>query len=146
MRDLVENLKKLFFKYKMLVLYLFFGGLTTIINVVIYAICFQKLKIPNTPSVIIAWIVSVLFAYATNKKWVFESNKKGKDAFKNEFIPFITCRLATCGIDVLIMFIAVDIMAWPEIMMKLLSNIIVIILNYVGSKLWVFRKKDNSNK
>ncbi|MBQ7668661.1 MAG: GtrA family protein [Clostridia bacterium] len=126
-----------FNKYKRPILYLFFGGLTTVINVVVYAICARVFNLPTIPSTIIAWMFAVSVAFIANKLWVFES--KNKAVFK-ELTKFFACRIGTGTLDVIVMFVTVDLLFFNEIIMKLISNIIVIILNYIFSKLIVFKK------
>ena len=89
----------------------------------------------------IAWILAVLFAFITNKLYVFDSKSMDAKTVISELIKFMAARLAPGGLDLLIMFIGVDVMHGPEIILKAASNIIVIILNYVLSKLVVFKKK-----
>ncbi len=136
-------IRELFNKYRGFIFYGIFGVLTTVINIVTYALCFKHLHIPNVPSNIIAWIIAVLFAFITNKLYVFESKSMEKKTFWSELVKFTAARLATGGLDLLIMFIAVDVMAGPAVVFKVISNVIVIILNYVLSKLVVFNKKEN---
>ena len=132
-------------KYKSVILYLVFGVLTTIVNIVAYFLLdFNRLfnTVINTS---IAWVVAVIFAYVTNKKWVFESRVKGfKDNFK-EMMSFFGCRIATGLMDVGIMFVFVDILRYDDMIIKIASNVLVVILNYVGSKLLVFRNKDTGS-
>ena len=132
-------------KYKSVILYLVFGVLTTIVNIVAYFLLdFNRLfnTVINTS---IAWVVAVIFAYVTNKKWVFESKVEGfKDNFK-EMMSFFGCRIATGLIDVGIMFVFVDILRYDDMIIKIASNVLVVILNYVGSKLLVFRNKDTGS-
>lgn len=132
-------------KYKSVILYLVFGVLTTIVNIVAYFLLdFNRLfnTVINTS---IAWVVAVIFAYVTNKKWVFESKVEGfKDNFK-EMMSFFGCRIATGLMDVGIMFVFVDILCYDDMIIKIASNVLVVILNYVGSKLLVFRNKDTGS-
>ncbi|MBO6193381.1 MAG: GtrA family protein [Clostridiales bacterium] len=137
----MEKIKALMIKYKGLIFYAVFGVLTTVINIVAYALCFMVLGLANVPSVIIAWLVAVLFAFITNKLWVFDSKSMDKNTVISELIKFMAARLATGGIDLLIMYIGVDMMHGPEIILKAVSNVIVIILNYILSRLIVFKKK-----
>ncbi len=137
----MEKIKALMVKYKGLIFYAVFGVLTTVINIATYALCFKVLGLANVPSVIIAWIVAVLFAFITNKLWVFDSKSMDKNTVISELIKFMAARLATGGIDLLIMYIGVDVMHGPEIILKAVSNVIVIILNYILSRLIVFKKK-----
>ena len=128
-------------KYKSIILYGFFGVLTTIINIVAYYLCFQLLKIANVPSTIIAWILAVLFAFFTNKVWVFESKSFDKKTLKQELIAFLASRTSTGLLDVAVMYYSVDVMRWNSMLWKAISNLLVIILNYILSKLVVFKKR-----
>lgn len=138
---MIEKIKELIIKYKGIIFYGIFGVITTVINIAAYALCYKVLGIANVPSVIIAWTVAVIFAFVTNKLWVFESKSMDKKTVIAEFIKFMCARLATGGLDLLIMYIGVDVMHGPDVILKAASNIIVIILNYVFSKLIVFKKK-----
>ena len=82
----------------------------------------------------------MLFAYITNRKYVFESDKIGVEAIVKEMISFFSCRLATGVVDVLLMYIFVDLLKFDDVFIKVLSNVVVIVLNYVASKLIIFRK------
>lgn len=128
-------------RYKMPILYLVFGVLTTIINIASYHIFYNVLHFSNTLSNVISWLLSVTFAYITNKIWVFESTDKGIKAIFREVISFFSCRLATGVLDILIMYISVDILSYPALPFKVISNVVVIILNYVMSKLIIFKKQ-----
>ena len=139
----MEKIKELLKKYKFIILYGIFGVLTTIINIVIYALCYDMFNISNVVSNIIAWILSVLFAFITNKIWVFESKCFDYKIFIKELWNFIVCRLATGALDLGIMYVGVDLLKGPALILKIASNIIVIILNYVMSKLFVFKKSSN---
>ena len=88
-----EGLKKLFLKYKAFILYLFFGGVTTAVNIVVYMICTDLLHIHYLVSNAAAWILAVLVAYVTNRKWVFESDKRSRKAVVWEFCLFVAARL-----------------------------------------------------
>ena len=137
----MEKIKELLKKYKFIILYGIFGILTTIINIVTYALCYDMFNISNVVSNIIAWILSVLFAFITNKIWVFESKSFDFKIFIKELWNFIVCRLATGALDLGIMYVGVDLLKGPALILKIASNIIVIILNYVMSKLFVFKRK-----
>ena len=138
------KLKKLADEYRshlQVMRYLIFGVLTTIINIIIYSICFYLLKINNLTSNVIAWILAVIFAYITNRKYVFDSKANTNKDIIKEIARFFASRLITLGVDELIMYVTVDNWSWNALLMKILSNIIVIILNFVFSKLIVFKKK-----
>ena len=129
-------------KYKQQINYLIFGGLTTLINIVTYIVFYDILALSNLFSNMMAWIFSVLFAYVTNKLWVFESKTNGFSALLKELSSFVGCRLATGVLDIVIMYVGVDILLLSGTLMKLFSNVIVIILNYVLSKILIFSKSN----
>jgi len=133
-------IKKLIIKYRDLILYGVFGLLTTVVNWVSYKLFFSLFRIPNVPSTCIAWLLAVLFAFITNKLWVFESKSFEKRILFKELGTFFSARIATGLLDVLIMWYAVDKMNYNEDLWKLISNVIVIIINYIASKLIIFKK------
>lgn len=134
-------LRKLLNKYQSVIAYVFFGGVTTGVNLAVYYLCYELFSIPNTPSVVISWILAVLVAFLTNKPFVFKSHNWSVSVLLPEAAGFIGCRAGTGVMELIFMHITVDIMDLNGMLMKLLINILVIILNYVGSKLLVFRKK-----
>ena len=131
---------KLFQKYRHLVAYLFFGVLTTAVNYAVYLPCHNLLKLSATLSNILAWIVAVLFAYLTNKPFVFKNHDWSFTHVLPEFCKFVTCRLGSGAFETLFLLITVDILSWSGNWMKLIIAFIVVIVNYFGSKLLVFRK------
>ena len=136
--SMILNLIK---KHKAFIAYGVFGVLTTIVNIATYNYCYNIVGISNTLSNILAWILAVTFAYLTNKVWVFGSKSWKWEVLKKEVPAFISCRIATGVMDLIIMYICVDVLHWPAVIMKVLSNVLVIILNYVFSKLVIFKKK-----
>lgn len=140
------KIKELLLKYKSFIMYAIFGVLTTIINLVTYYVLYDKIHIANVISTALAWFISVIFAFITNKLFVFDSKSMEVKKVLYELVTFFTCRITTGLIDLVIMYIAVDLNHWNEMIWKLMSNIIVIILNYVASKLIIFKKDKNSDK
>ena len=136
----MEKIKNLIIKYRSFIFYGIFGVFTTIVNIVTYNICYYRIEISNTFSNVVAWVLAVTFAYLTNKAWVFESKSWKWEVLKREIPAFISCRLATGVLDIAIMYICVDVMQWHAMLMKIISNVLVIILNYVFSKLVIFKK------
>ena len=133
--------KELFKKYKSVLLYLFLGGLTTLVNAIVYYLCYVPLGWSNTLSTVLAWVVAVANAFLTNKPLVFESRDwRGKTVLK-EFWRFCSCRIATGLLDLLLMFLLVDLAHLPGLPTKIGANILVVILNYLLSKRIVFKKK-----
>ena len=137
MKQMIELLKK----YKSFIAYAVFGVFTTIVNIITYNVCYYNLEMSNTLSNIVAWVLAVTFAYLTNKVWVFDSKSWDWQILRKEVPAFISCRLATGVMDLIIMFVCVDILGWHAMLMKLLSNVMEIILNYVFSKLVIFKKR-----
>ena len=136
----MKLLKSLFLKYRELILYVFFGGLTTLVNWAGYWLLADVFHVPYLWATAIAQILSILFAYVTNRIWVFESKAKGFSAVFWEMVRFFGCRAASFVLDLLCMRIGVGGLHINDMVMKLLSNVIVVIVNYVFSKLIVFRK------
>lgn len=116
--------------------------MTTLINIIIYFILTRIYQIDYIVSTVIAWAISVLFAYITNKIFVFESKELGIYTIIRELGIFIVYRLLSGGIDIIIMYIAVDCLSFPDGVVKIISNIIVILINYVASKLVIFKKAE----
>ena len=137
-------IKKLFAKYGDLISYLFFGVCTTLVNVVSYWGCAHLLHMPTINSTIIAWILAVAFAYVTNRKWVFHSKAHGRAAIIREICSFVVCRLFTGLLDIAIMYVFVDRLHCNDVVVKIISNIVVIIVNYIASKLFIFNAKNNN--
>lgn len=120
--------------------YLIFGVLTTILNIALYVFCYHIGGMSNVISNIAAWIAAVAFAYITNKLWVFNSKDFTFSVMRAEIWKFASCRLATGILDLIIMFVGVDLLKGPPAIYKIGSNVLVVILNYVFSKLIIFKK------
>ena len=123
------------------ILYLFFGFCTVGVNVVSYALLYDFLRLSNLWSSSLAWLAAVVFAYITNQKYVFHSTPTSAREYAKEFLNFFTCRTLTGVLDVVIMLLAVDYMHWNDVVWKLISSIIVTVVNYFASKHFVFSKK-----
>lgn len=132
-------------KYEDVILYLFFGGLTFLICIGSYYVCTETLGMQYMVANVISWVIAVLFAYITNRIWVFKSNAKGFGAILKELWLFIACRLTTGGMEVAIMFVGVTLMSVNDMVVKIIAQIIVILSNYVFSRLIIFKKKENNN-
>ena len=135
------KLKEMMEKYKDIVPYAIFGILTTIINIVVYLFFAHILKKEIMLSTLAACFFSVLFAYVTNRKWVFHSGILTFSNIIREAVAFFICRLATGMADILIIFVFVNIFHFNDLFIKIISNIAVIILNYVASKWIIFNHK-----
>ena len=129
-------------KNKEIILYLIFGFLTTLISITTYLILTNTFLNPNNPILlqianIISWIVSVTFAYITNRKYVFES----KNSKQKEIPKFFIARILSLLLDLIIMGIGVSLLKYNDKIIKIISQIVVIIFNYVISKIIVFKKR-----
>ena len=145
-KDRLEKKTKLFKLYKLvlgskeIILYLIFGVLTTLMNILSYLLLSRVFSIDMYLSNIFAWIISVLFAFVTNKSFVFESKDRNRKIVLREMLTFFGCRLLSLGIDMLSMYAMVTLLKWDDFIGKIIANIIVVILNYLFSKMFVFRK------
>ena len=139
----MEKIKEMYLKYKEIINYLIFGVLTTVVSLGVYYICVYtflnpenvvQLQIAN----IISWVAGVAFAYVTNRKFVFESKEKNKI---KEASKFVTSRITTLLMDMAIMFIGVTLCKFNDKIIKLISQVVVIVMNYLLSKIIVFKKR-----
>ena len=142
----MSKIKELYQKYKEIINYLIFGVLTTVVSLVTYYICVFTVLDPDNAiqlqsANVISWIISVAFAYITNRKFVFESNEENKI---KEATKFVTSRIATLLMDMVIMCVGVTTLKFNDKIMKLVSQVVVIVMNYILSKLIVFKKKSQS--
>lgn len=128
---------------KEVIMYLIFGVLTTVVSLLVYYGCIYTFLNPENAvqlqiANIISWIAGVAFAYITNRRFVFESNEANQ---LKEISKFVTSRLATLFLDMIIMFIGVTCLHGNDKIVKLISQVLVIIGNYIFSKLFVFKKQ-----
>lgn len=135
---------ELFQKYRSVIMYVIFGVCTTVVNIITYNLMYEVWHFSNVLSNVVAWVFAVIFAYITNKLWVFESMSLEKSLVFNEMLKFFSCRLGTGIMDIGIMYLAVDILKMNSMLWKIISNIIVIVVNYIMSKLVIFNKKEGS--
>ena len=138
---MISKIRNLICKYWDILSYLFFGVLTTVVNYLVYLPCYNLLHFSASVSNVIAWVVAVAFAYLTNKPFVFKSNDWSWKTVAPELAKFVGCRIDSGFIETAIIFIMVDLLQFNGNIWKLITSVLVVILNYVGSKLLVFRKK-----
>lgn len=137
----MNKIKELYIKYKEVLLYLIFGVITTIINIATFYICNEVLHIEYKISNLLAWVVSVLFAFIANKLWVFESKNTNIKTFIKEISSFVMARVFSLLVDMGIMILCIDILNFNTLFVKILANIVVIIINYILSKFIIFKKE-----
>lgn len=137
---MLQKIKKLVEKHWDILSYLFFGGLTTVVNYIVYLPCYNLLHLGAAVSNGIAWVVAVAFAFLTNKPFVFKSHDWSPKTVWPELVKFVGCRVGSGLLETGILFLCVDLLHWNGNVWKLVTSVLVVILNYVGSKLLVFRK------
>ena len=120
--------------------YLFFGVLTTVVNYLVYLPAYNLLGMAAAASNAIAWTVAVAFAYLTNKPFVFRSHDWSIKTVIPELTKFVGCRVASGAAETLILLVTVDILGWNGNIWKIATSVMVVVLNYFGSKFLVFRR------
>ena len=131
-------------RHKSLISYAFFGVCTTAANVITYDIFYNKLQVPNIIATIIAWFVAVIFAFITNKLFVFGSFDLHPKKVCSEFVPFVACRAATGVFTMVAMIAMVDGMGIKQdFICKIVVSAISLVLNYIFSKWFIFKKKES---
>lgn len=121
--------------------YLLFGGLTTLVNIVTYYLFVTFLHVDYKVATTIAWIVSVLFAYITNKKYVFNSKHSTFAQVFKEFFYFMGFRILSYFIDIFSMILLVEVIHVNDLLAKIIANVIVVVFNYFASKYVIFKHK-----
>ena len=137
---MVDRIVALVKRYWDILAYLFFGVLTTVVNYVVYLPCYNLLGLSAVVSNGIAWVVAVAFAYLTNKPFVFRSHDWSWKTVGPELVKFVGCRVGSGMTETVILFLTVDTLGFNGNLRKLMTSVIVVILNYIGSKLLVFKK------
>ena len=142
--ELINKCLDIYKKHKEGFNYLIFGGLTTLLSLLVYyAVTFTFLNPDNTIELqianILSWIFGFLFAYFTNRKYVFESKNK---KVSEEFFKFFLSRISTLLLDMAIMFVFVTFLKFNDKVFKIISQVLVILSNYILSKLLVFKKNE----
>lgn len=144
----MKKIVNLYKKYQEIINYIIVGGLTTFVSLLSYYLCVFTIFNPENPVLlqsanVISWVLSVTFAYIANRKYVFKSNNS---KIKTEAIKFYGARILTLFIDMLFMYITVIVFSLNDKIMKLCSQIVILILNYIFSKFLVFVGVDNNEE
>lgn len=127
-------------KNKEMLLYLFFGGLSFIVSVATYAFFNMSLGLSVLLANVLSWIITVMFAFLTNRVWVFEAPTKTLKDFTAQMISFYSGRIVTLVIEEAILVLFIDMLGFGSIAVKIVAQIVVILLNYVISKVFIFKK------
>ena len=136
-----KKLKQLLEKYYDLITYLVFGVLTTLVNYLVYYPCLNLLHLSASVSNVIAWVFAVAFAFLTNKPFVFRSHDWSLETVLPELTKFVGCRVGSGALETAILFVTVDVLCWNGNLWKIVTSVLVVVINYVASKLLVFRKR-----
>lgn len=131
-------------KYEEGISYLFWGGVAFVLSMVLFYIFANIMMLDEQIANIFTWIICVIFAYLTNRTFVFKSKTTGAKAVTKEFVDFTAARLATLVLENAVLFVCIDLFLWHNMLAKLLGQFLVIVSNYVLSKLWIFKKKDSN--
>lgn len=135
----MDRVRELLIRYREQIAYVFFGGLTTLVNMAAYY-ALDVAGMATVPATALAQVLAVLFAYVTNKRYVFRSHTHGAAELLREMGSFFACRAVSFFLDIGIMWVTVDVWGWPSMPMKLMSNVVIIVVNYLASKLLIFNK------
>ena len=133
-----KKLLALYKQYEEIINYIIAGGFGTVVNIGTFTLC-RMLGLDITISNVIAWVITIIFVYISNKFCVFKTGGKGKKESAREFIMFVLARLATLGIEIVLLNLTIEVMHINELVSKTAAQVVVIILNYVLSKLIVFK-------
>lgn len=135
------KLSALLKKHRQLLIYVVFGTLTTLVNYAVYLPLYNLFGISATASNVVAWVFSVTFAFITNKWIVFESKMWSADVILSELWKFLGCRFGSGLIETALLFLCVDMLGWNGNFLKFVTSMLVMVINYTGSKLFVFKRK-----
>ena len=138
----LEKIRKLIDKYWDILSYLFFGGLTTLINFIVYFPLYNWFNMSAVLSNVIAWVVAVSFAFLTNKPFVFKSHDWSRKVVAAELSKFVGCRIGSGLFETLLIWIFVDVLIWNGNLIKIVVSVLVVLLNYISSKWVVFVRKE----
>ena len=138
---MIHKIKALVVQYWEVLSYLIFGVLTTVVNYLVYLPVYNVLGLSAALSNAIAWVVAVAFAYLTNKPFVFKSHDWSAKTVIPELTKFVGCRVASGAAETMILLVTVDLLHWNGNIWKLVTSVLVVVMNYIASKLVVFKKK-----
>ncbi len=128
-------------KYREQILYLLFGGLTTVVSLAAFWFVDRVVMANEHIANIVSWILAVLFAFVTNRIWVFNAKTNNKTAFFRQLLGFYGGRLLTFGTEELLLLVFITWLEFDSMLVKIAAQVVVLILNYVVSKVFVFRKQ-----
>ncbi len=137
---MLEKLRIFYKRHKGILLFLLLGIVTTVVNYAVYLPLYNYIGMTATVSNCIAWVAAVTVSFLTNKPFVFESYDWSAKTVVPELVKYVGCRIGTGVAETAAIFIAVDLLGMDGNIIKLITSIMVIVLNYMGTKLFVFRR------
>lgn len=139
--NMVKLIKTLWKKHEEAMNYLFWGGVAFVLSVILFYLFANVMGLYEQIANILSWIICVIFTYLTNRFFVFKSKIKGLKRIGKEFSDFVTARILTLVMENLILFVMIDLLTIHNMIAKLVGQFVVIVSNYILSKLWIFRKE-----
>ena len=136
---MIDKIRSLIVKYWDILIYLVFGVLSTVVNYLVYIPVHDVFGLSAAASNVIAWVVAVAFAFVTNKPFVFKSYDWSRQTLIPELTKFVGCRIASGVGETLILLVTVDLLGWSGAVWKLITSVLVVVANYIGSKFLVFK-------
>lgn len=136
----MKNILTIYQRFREQILYVVSGATTTLANIIVYAVATRLFLLPYMMANVLAWIVAITLAYLFNKLIVFASKTKDWRDLLREMMSFVTARLTTLGIESFLLWLGISVLSFPDLPVKVLTNILVIVLNYVFAKLFIFKK------
>lgn len=136
---MIQLMQQTWQKHRSLVAYLVFGGLTTVVNFLLFGLLTSAVSCPYLISNVIAWFGSVLFAYVTNRRWVFTTHAATTKAQVREVASFFWYRALSLGVDELIMLVGVTLLGGNALLVKLIDQVVIVLINWVFSKYLIFK-------
>ena len=138
---MIQTIRALLRRHREIVSYVFWGVMTTAVNYVSYLLLTEGLQVHYLAGTVVAWVLSVLFAYFVNKLFVFQSKDWAWRVALRELWQMVAARLFSLGLEMAIMWFFVDTLSCNHLLVKLAANVVVVIVNYVLSKFIIFKRK-----
>ncbi len=138
----MEKIKELLEKYREVISYIFWGVMTTLVNYVVYFVCTKAFGIDYLVSNVIAWLLSVIFAFWVNKVYVFRSYGTNAKTMVREFGTFVSARVLSGVLETGMLALFVETLHFNSDVVKIAASVLVVIINYVLSKLIIFKKQE----
>lgn len=145
---IIKLIQHLWKKHEEAMNYLFWGGVAFLLSIILFHIFANMMNLYEQIANTLSWIICVIFTYLTNRFFVFKSKTRGLKRVIKEFTDFVTARIITLVMENAILFVIIDLLTIHNMIAKLVGQFVVIVSNYILSKLWIFKKekKDESER